>query len=139
MTKVQGAKVAVGTNHLHTISDVALANNQNDTVTTGRPVLYIINGERVEYTQAQVEAEIVRRATFVEHYAAGERQDSGELLARLMSLFGCTFIEACDALESMEDGNVIVHPNGTQYRVVTGGHHEEAQNTWTLHAEPYSA
>lgn len=139
MSKVIGAKVEAGVEHLHTISDVALANNQNDTVTLGRPVQYIVNGERVEYTQAQLEAEIVRRATFVEHYAAGERQDSGELLARLMGLFGCTFIEACDALESMEDGNVIVHPSCTQYRVVTGGHHEESQSTWTLHAEPYSA
>lgn len=58
---VLGAVVPAGVEHLHTIGDVALANNQNDTVTTGRPVLYIVNGERVEYTQAQIEAEVTRR------------------------------------------------------------------------------
>lgn len=61
MIKVIGARVAAGVVHLHTISDVALQNNQNDAVTTGRPVLYIVNGERVEYTREELEAEMIRR------------------------------------------------------------------------------
>lgn len=64
MTKVIGAKVAAGVVHLHTISDVTLANKICDAY--DRPVVWIINGERVEYTLEDLTAELARRGGYAE-------------------------------------------------------------------------
>jgi hypothetical protein len=68
MNKVQGVKVAAGTEHLHTISDVALANNICDAYS--RPVQYIVNGERVEYTLEDLTTELERRGGYASESTA---------------------------------------------------------------------